>query len=273
MSPNPSQGEKSKLRVISLGAGVQSSALYLAAARHRIGKVDAAIFADTGWEPKEVYKHLERLEKYGGGPPIHRVSAGNIRDTTATKDFYDAPYYLLHPNGDKGMARRQCTQQLKIRPIRWKLTELLQEAGIPKRPGCVESLMGISLDEVQRVKPSDVQWVTSSYPLIEMRWTRADCETFLDGIGWKAPRSACIGCPFHSDHEWRQIKERSPEEFADAVAFEREVQETNGQAGLRGTPFLHRSRVPLDEVDLSTPEDHGQGVLTTDDECEGVCFV
>lgn len=139
------------LRVISLGAGVQSSTVYLLACEGELGHVDGAIFADTGWEPKAVYEHLDRLEAHGGDRiPIYRVSAGNIRDTTRQKDFYDAPYFLLHPDGSEGMARRQCTHQLKIRPIRRKLTELLVEAGLKKQPGCVESMMGISLDEVQR---------------------------------------------------------------------------------------------------------------------------
>jgi hypothetical protein len=257
------------LRVISLGAGVQSSTVYLLAAEGRLGDIDAAIFADTGWEPKKVYEHLDRLQKFGGGPPIHRVSAGNIRDTTRRKDFYDVPYFLLHPDGSGGMARRQCTHELKIRPIRRKLNELIAERGIKKRPGCVESLMGISVDEYRRVKDSDVQWATNAYPLIDLGWSRADCKNYLDQLGWSAPRSACIGCPFHSDAEWRDLKRNAPEEFADAAAFELEVQQR--KAGLRGKPFLHASRIPLGLVDLANAEDRGQ--LNFDDECAGVCGV
>lgn len=256
-----------ELRVISLGAGVQSSTVYLLALAGELGKVDAAIFADTGWEPAAVYEHLDRLEAEGGERvPILRVSAGNIRDTKRQKDFYDAPYYLRNPDGSDGMARRQCTHQLKIRPIRWALSELLAERGLSKTPGVVESLMGISLDEYRRVKDSDVAYVTNVYPLIERRWTRADCKKFLAEQGWQAPRSACIGCPFHSNDEWRSL---TPDEFDDAVQFEREIQTT--KAALRGTPFLHAARVPLDQVDLSTPEERGQ--LTFDDECAGICGV
>lgn len=258
------------LRVISLGAGVQSSTVYLLACAGELGHVDGAIFADTGWEPKAVYEHLDRLEAFGGGRiPIHRVSNGNIRDTTRQKDFYDAPYFLLQPDGSHGMARRQCTHQLKIRPIRRCLSELLQEKGERKRPGVVESLMGISFDELQRMKPSDVKWVTSVYPLVDRRWRRSDCKVYLREQGWEAPRSACIGCPYHSDAEWRSLKQNAPEEFADAVAFELEIQQT--KAGLRGKPFLHASRVPLDLVDLASAEDRGQ--LNFDAECEGMCGV
>lgn len=45
-----------RLRVLSLGAGVQSTTLVLMAAHGVVGPMpDCAIFADTGWEPKAVY--------------------------------------------------------------------------------------------------------------------------------------------------------------------------------------------------------------------------
>jgi len=39
------------LRLLSLGAGVQSSAVLLLACHGAIPRFDAALFADTGWEP------------------------------------------------------------------------------------------------------------------------------------------------------------------------------------------------------------------------------
>ena len=52
------------LRILSLGAGVQSSCLALMAqeglTKH---KPDYMIFADTGWEPSFVYEHVEYLKK------------------------------------------------------------------------------------------------------------------------------------------------------------------------------------------------------------------
>jgi len=51
-----------RLRVLSLGAGVQSTALALMAAHGEVGPMpDCAIFSDTGWEPAAVYEHLARL--------------------------------------------------------------------------------------------------------------------------------------------------------------------------------------------------------------------
>jgi 3'-phosphoadenosine 5'-phosphosulfate sulfotransferase (PAPS reductase)/FAD synthetase len=49
-------------RVLSLGAGVQSTTLLLMMIHGEIPKADAVIFADTGWEPKTVYTHLSKLQ-------------------------------------------------------------------------------------------------------------------------------------------------------------------------------------------------------------------
>ncbi len=70
------------LRVLSLGAGVQSTTVLLMALRGKFHeKLDCAIFADTGWEPKAVYNHLGWLTDQAaqGGIPIHQVTAGNLR--------------------------------------------------------------------------------------------------------------------------------------------------------------------------------------------------
>ena len=70
------------LEIISLGAGVQSSVMALMAARGELKPMpECAIFADTGWEPDGVYKHLEWL-KTQLNFPVYNVSAGDIRKDT-----------------------------------------------------------------------------------------------------------------------------------------------------------------------------------------------
>ena len=59
---------------------MQSSVMALMAADGLIKPMpDYAVFADTGWEPQAVYKHLDWLESELPFP-IRRVSNGNIRD-------------------------------------------------------------------------------------------------------------------------------------------------------------------------------------------------
>ena len=69
------------IHVISLGAGVQSSTMALMAAKGEITPMPvAAVFADVGAEPKNVYDYLSWLE--GVLPfPVHRVNNGSLLDT------------------------------------------------------------------------------------------------------------------------------------------------------------------------------------------------
>jgi hypothetical protein len=95
----------------------------------------------------------------------------------------------------------------------------------------------------------------------------------------KPPRSACVYCPFHSDNEWRRLRDEEPEEFARAIRFEKDLQAVKAKTdNFRGVPFLHPSLVPLDQVDLSTDIERGQLSLWLDEqsfgnECEGMCGV
>jgi hypothetical protein len=170
------------------------------------------------------------------------------------------------------MIRRQCTGEYKIVPIHRKVRDL---AGLTRRRSpdhaVVEQWIGISVDEFVRIKPSREAWQINRWPLVERQMTRHDCLTWLERHGYPLPpRSSCIGCPFHSDDEWRRIRDTDPESWDDAVALDRAIR--TGLRGIRGEMFLHRSAVPLDEADLSTDADRGQLDLWPN-ECEGMCGV
>jgi hypothetical protein len=97
--------------------------------------------------------------------------------------------------------------------------------------------------------------------------TRADCARYLlDRHGLVVPKSACIGCPFHDDRLWRDMKLHQPDEWADAVAFDHAIRRL---PMVQGECYLHRSCVPLDEVDLRSAEDHGQlALFDPSDRCQ-----
>lgn len=261
----------STLRILALGAGVQSTTVLLLSLAGELERLDAAIFADTGWEPTAVYAHLDVLKQrcLAESLPVHVVVGGDVR-TVGNLGYgggLDVPFYVTNRDGSDGVLRRQCTRHLKIRPMRRELRAIMLAAGADH----VDQVFGISADEVTRMRDSDVGYITNRYPLVDRGWRRADCQAYLRRSGVQAPRSACIGCPYHSDAEWRAMRDERPAEFAEAVAWERACQEHG--VGVNAVPFVHRSRVPLDEVDLSTPEDRGQLSLAFGDECEGLCGV
>ena len=76
------------------------------------------------------------------------------------------------------------------------------------------------------MKPSRLAWAQNRWPLIELEMTRHDCLRWMQAHGYPTPpRSACTYCPFHSDVEWRKLKKDSPEDFAAAVTFEKQLQD------------------------------------------------
>lgn len=307
------------VKILSLGAGRQSSAIFAMACYDQIERFDCAVFADTGWEPAPVYAWLNLLKEMGKehGIPIHTVQQGNIRDDALVshvrgvakdgkrwssmplfvKKIWTRPelYMLLAILAEKegkgqktestvkliaqvkkdgtaiqrGMIRRQCTYEYKIRPIE-KAQRALAGYKPRKRmpPGTIECWKGISMEEAGRSSVSKKKWVTFYYPLIEMRMRASDC------IAWfkkhhlpEPPRSACVGCPFRHNTEWEWLRDNSPKDFEDAVFVDKAIRKCGG---MRGDVFLHADRIPLSEVNFE--KDKSQRSLWGE-ECAGVCGV
>lgn len=245
-----------KLTLLSLGAGVQSTTLALMAAEGALPGLDGAIFADTGWEPRAVYEHLFRLRDVleGAGIPLHLVGNGNLRKDAIDPQhrYASIPYFVRNPDGSDGMGRRQCTSEYKLAPINRKVRELLGAAApdfrrVPKG-NTAEQWIGFSTDEIGRVdNKNNVRYVAKRYPLLDLGMSRTDCERWLHSRGWTSVvKSACVGCPFHGDRQWRDMRDNRPDEWADAVAFDEAIRK-GGARGLplNGEAFLHASRVPL----------------------------
>lgn len=272
---------EAQLRAISLGAGVQSTRLALLAGEQAIGPMpDCAFFADTGWEPFEVYQHLERLIPMLPFP-VYRVSAGNLREDVLAGSsgragrFAAVPWFIRNLDGSDGMGRRQCTSHYKLEPIRKKVRELLGKPYPARLPaGACEMWIGISTDEADRAKDSRVKFVANRFPLLERRMSRRDCEQELFArYGIIAPKSACEGCPFHEQAMWKSVKENKPEVWADLVAIDAALRDGGSSKGLRGQQFMHRQRVPLDEVDFSSAAERAGQMDLFGNECEGMCGV
>ena len=263
------------MNILSLGAGVQSSTLALMAAKGEISPMpDCAIFADTGWEPKRVYDWLDWLESQLPFP-VYRVSKGNIRDdivsALGSRRFASIPFFTESDSKGGGLLRRQCTREYKVEPITKKVRELMGLKPRQRAKGVIDVTMwiGISTDEIIRMKPNRETWITNRWPLIEEKMSRQDCIDWMSKNGYPKPeKSSCIGCPYHNDLAWRDMKNDDIDSWSDAVEVDKVI-----RGGIRGTKqrlFMHRSLKPLDEIDFRTLEDIGQ-LNMFNDECEGLC--
>ncbi len=273
--------KKNNLRVLSLGAGVQSTALALMIARGEVPMVNFAVFADTQGEPDFIYKHLEWLRKE---LPYRLIiaSKGDLTDNCLralsgekkTKDGSSLsgsaiPFYITKEDGKKGMGIRQCTASYKVETIMKVVRkELGYEKGQHvKKDVNVDMLLGISQDEIYRVKNSRYHYVTHEYPLIDKKFSRKDCKDWMKKFNYPMPeRSACYYCPYHSDNYWLWLKNNHENEFNKAVEFDKQIRIKNKV--LRGVPYVHKSRKPLGEVDFDKKEDKQLDFFN--DHCEPV---
>jgi len=288
--------EETEFNVLNLGAGVQSSALALMAAHGDITPLpDFAVFADVGAEPDEVYEWLETLRglinKAPHPFPIHTVRHGNLTENqlkpaVATKKAINyeigekymrriIPMFGILPDGKKTAAiGRSCTADYKIKPIEKKIKELC-EIKRGQKHITVTQWIGISWDEIQRAKEARQHWTQLRYPLLELKMTRSKIIEWMKDRGFpNPPRSACYYCPFHSDHEWRRMRDNDPKYFNKAIEFDKKIRELGKtDRAMKMEVYLHNSCKPLDEIDFDNDEDKGQQVWDFKAECEGMCGV
>lgn len=264
------------IHIISLGAGVQSSTMALMAAAGEITPMPkCAIFADTQAEPQSVYKWLDWLEKQLPFP-VHRVTRGSLEDESTTvftgssgKSWVrlSPPAFMFYGSKNCGPLMRQCTRDSKIRPIQKAITPYLKQ--------CDEVLLwiGISQDEVWRMKDSRRKRVRHIWPLIDKGISRNNCLGWMEARNFpKPPRSACVFCPYHNPVEWRRLKSEEPNEFRRAVNYEKKLQRAYASVeSFKGVPFLHSSGVPLHEVNFDPKKDDQLNLFNN--ECEGMCGV
>lgn len=274
--------QEESMRILNLGGGVQSTTLYLMVLRGEVAPIDCAIFADLGEEPKSVYAHMEWLKSLGG-PTIHVVSAGILGNdlihgaNSTGQRFASIPAFTAQNEGEPlGKIRRQCTSEYKILPIERFIRRTL--LGLEKGQRIktkLTQIFGISLDEAgraTRIKANSPHWSEPEFPLCDKMMTRADCVKWLEtfGIPHTVPRSACVFCPYKSNHEWLLLRETDPEGWSRAVEIDDalRVEGTVCNRNLNEKLYIHKSCRPLKEVHLTDGE-RGQSEFNL--EREGGC--
>jgi hypothetical protein len=291
--------------ILNLGAGVQSTTLYLMSLRQdepeHVPPFDYAIFADTQDEPDEVYRHLDWMESLGG-PPILRRSFGKLGDDIIrghhqvrrkegakhragqlVDQCYQIPAFVKGATGRRGIVPRKCTRAYKIEVVERAIREEVVGLARGQRfPGgvSVRQYFGLSYDEPSRIVRTQALargrgWFDPRFPLFDLEMTRADCRAYLaERVPHRTPRSACVFCPYHSDAEWRRIRDHDPAAWERACAVD-EAMRTPAAAcaqQLDGTLYLHESCKPLRTAPIDTPESRGeQYQFGFAQECEGMC--
>lgn len=209
--------------IVNLSGGKDSTAIAIFM-RDRLPQLEY-VFCDTHKELPETYAYLDRLEAFLGRP-IVRLNAQRGFD-----------HWLAMYGGMLPSARvRWCTRKLKIEPF---------EAYVGD--DTVWSYVGIRADEQRGGYVSTKPNITPVFPFKEFGLALPDIEALLarSGIGlptyyeWRQ-RSGCFFCFYMRSGEWVGLKERHPELFEQAKAYE---------TARDGEQFSWRQRESLAELE------------------------
>lgn len=263
--------------ILSLGLGVQSTAIHLMSLFGELPRLDFSVFADTGREKSGTMRYLDWLLKFNeehNGPEILVVNKRNLftdllKGTNATEDrFASIPAFTRNDDGSEGILRRQCTSEYKI----WVVDQAIREVyGLKFRERNIPTNIwkGISNDELSRINaPMEKEkWKTFIYPYIGYGvpaavngkpyrlapnsikvMSRHDIKSWYTKRGLPIPpKSACVFCPYTSDAEWDNMKQNEPDDFRDAVRVDSAIRDSS-KRGVVQPIYLHRSLKPLDQV-------------------------
>jgi hypothetical protein len=247
------------MKIISLGLGVQSTAMYFLSSVNMIERADHAVFADPGAELPRTYEILEMLQdwaEYNNGIPIHVTNERNLlQDIMKAQNSRGVRWASIPAFTESGgMIMRQCTGEYKIQPVIKKVRELHGLKPRQRMPK-TEMWLGITLDEIQRMKISQLPRINYIYPLIEQRMSRSDCMKTFKRFNFPIPpKSSCVFCPYHSDKNWKEIKEKLPEEWEKCVEIDNTIRDAT-KKGLNDKLYLHRSLTPLEKVQFADQQE------------------
>lgn len=276
-------------QIISLGLGVQSTAMYFMSSIKELPPAEVAVFSDTGKESAATYDYLDYLKKWqkqNGGIRIEVLNGKNLYQDLLNKSrvtrFATIPAFTSNPDGKTGMLRRQCTGDYKIKPVNDYIRDKVY--GLPKgaRRPLTSVWIGITLDEAERMSIPKERWKVNHYPFLGMTvdsWGNVERipwslvrtrDSVLEWYGLKGipvpPKSSCVFCPYQSDHTWAMRKSQAPEDFKAAVMVDEAIRNSTRQ-GVNNPVYLHRSCKPLAEVEFDSAQTVEWG------ECSGTCHL
>lgn len=271
---------------LSFGGGFDSTALALMANEGLINeKLDGIIFANTGFEKRDTYKHIKEL-KSKIDIPFYTLTKSIFKETLKgienDKRISSLPFFTAPKTkyGKVGRLKRQCTGDYKIRLVHQKIRDILGVKVLGKKDD-VKVWVGFNASEPQRISKKKngikTNWETIAVPFYNVDITkysitqkkyfdknihRSDIEKYCEQFNFNhLVKSGCKGCPNMSDLMWLEMKENNIKDWEDAVLFDKAIRRI---PNVEQDCFLHRSCKPLDKVKFN-PMAFSFG-------CVGECF-
>ena len=216
-------------RVLSLGGGVNSTALLLAMARNHI-QPHLVLFADTGGERPETYKHVEQVEWWCDKQGIEMqwvTNGGRGQGRTLEENCLTRKELPSLAYGFKGCSVKWKRQPMDRFVREWQPAKDCWAAG-----GKVVRFIGIDAGEAHRAVLDEDAKFTYRYPLVEWGMGRQECIREIENAGWLVPpKSSCFYCPAMRRNEILEMQRTHPELLQRALEIEANA-DTHTVAGL-----------------------------------------
>ncbi len=229
----------------------------------KLERPDLCYMTDTGYEKSSTWPFVDGFIR----PQLAKAGCELIVNSTAelvSEDYASIksangtillPGYTTH-SGSIGKLSGFCSGKWKRDVAERYFRSLGIETAI--------NWLGISVDEIRRVRNQHRNWLSLRYPLVfEIRMSRLDCVQLIRSTGWAGPipNSACYMCPNLADAEWAEMKRDWPGDFEKACQIESELRQDDPHF------WLHPSCAPLALVDFDA-----QRTMFADRGCTGGCF-
>lgn len=257
------------LKILSCGAGMQSTALALISCAQTKGDIrypqvpryDAVIYCDLGNEPSWVIQQVHFLEKacLSHAIPFYILRSDLYRDYMdrfGREHVAAMPFWTLDEEGTPGkIARRSCTVDYKIlmiqKFVRYNLLGYRPRQRLRAEDiGAHELHIGFSFEEANRSFPSRHKMFQNRFPLIEMHWQRKDTYAYnLEVWGLDTKASACCICPYHKNYFFRHLKLHYPEDYQNVVDFDDMLEQMQPHSRIRNQVYLSRSRKRIRDLE------------------------
>lgn len=229
-----------KITVISNGMGTQSKLIpLLLYEKHpklkEFWNVDKIvnIFADTGDEENRFYElTMPEYIKYLVEHNYPSLIIKNRKETHNIKEDSMTDYYI----NQKAMPTRQfrhCTDKFKIQVIRRYLKETYG------RKHEYKILIGFTTDEIQRVRNSDVKWISNEFPFIShLRWDKKRCIYELQKRKLiHNYKTGCYNCIFLSKKRLYMNVKSDPIKKEKVILMEQQARAKNPAMTFFGSPI------------------------------------
>lgn len=221
--------------VVAYGGGVNTIALLIELRRLNL-RPTAIVMADPGdeWPETIAYRDdvanpwlasigwptvtvVSRASEAQYRPRAHATPQGTLRE--------ECERIASLPSIAYGF--KKCSLKFKRDPANWWLARQPWALDVWSRGEKITRAIGYDADEGYRVRdsfgdPWEAARLTPLYPLVAAGIDRVDCVEMIRSEALPVPhKSACTFCPSNTLDEWRDLHDRHPDRYADAVAMSR----------------------------------------------------